>query len=362
MIRIHQIITRAQYADAITNDALSIHAALKRGGYDSRLYATERDSACLKLFASDEDYKAFMGKKEDVLIFHYSVYNSNYKIFLKSRNIKILKYHNITPPEFMIDNPEVAYLCEKGRDLLGELKNCRLALGDSEYNRLELTQAGFSPEKTGVLHVFTDPARLKGDVDERERIRLANTGRPRFLFVGRFVRNKKIEDIIKLFAVYRNAICAEASLLITGWVFSHQYLNEILDFCVDLGVSKSVDITLSSNPIPDALVSARYSSADAYISMSEHEGFCVPLLEAMCFDIPVFAYSAAAVPYTLQNSGVLFMKKDYVIMAEAIRAVVENSELRNAVIEKQRAVLEDYSTQSISEKLLGYIEIALSVN
>jgi glycosyltransferase involved in cell wall biosynthesis len=184
---------------------------------ESRIFAYDMDEFGRRYASFDTAYREFAGSRDDLLIFHYALYCDNYRYYLESRNRKVLIYHNITPPVFYeYFYPEAVRLCAMGRDLLPQLAVCDLALGDSDFNRRELVEAGFPEEITGVLPINPPLHRLDGVQEDRELAHWLGDGKTNLLYVGRVVPNKKLEDVIKLFYCYHRGVNACSRLVFAG--------------------------------------------------------------------------------------------------------------------------------------------------
>ncbi len=355
-MRIHQVCARLQFGDAITNHVLRIHQEFIKWGMESHVYAHETDATCAPYNEGEQVYaRNFSRRKEDLLLYHYSVFNPNHKLYLSSRNKKILIYHNITPPEFFEQfNPAVAEVCRKGLELLPRLKGCDLALGDSEFNRQDLVAAGFRDAASGVLPIFIDWPRYDGPYNRELWQRLAD-GRVNLFFVGRLAPNKRFEDLIRLFALYKQKVNAHSRLIIPGSTWSIDYNNLLVGMIRRFGLEDSVEMSNHVWGVPDADLLAYFRAASVFVSMSEHEGFCVPLVEAMRFDLPILAFDCTAIPYTLAGAGVLFKSKEYPILAETLESLAGDETLRTAMVERGRARLADFSEERLSHTLMDHI-------
>ena len=154
-MKIHQIGSVLAAGDAVTNHIIEIDRRLAQWGFTSCIYGADITAAPVAAAQLDDAYLTHIDATEDVLLYHYSAFCANHVLFQRSRNRKALIYHNITPAEYY--RPYDGYyesLCRQGRQLLPELAECDFAVGDSEYNRLELVQQGFVAERTGVLPLF----------------------------------------------------------------------------------------------------------------------------------------------------------------------------------------------------------------
>jgi glycosyltransferase involved in cell wall biosynthesis len=355
-MRVHQICARLQFGDAVTGQVLSIHETVSSWGWESFIYATAHDE---RMATYDDGLKAYrkgpMRSRDDILIYHLSVYDENHKLYLDSRNRKVLAYHNITPQEFLTPyDPHLAEVCRRGRELMPRLRDCDLALGDSEYNRLELVEAGFPAEKTGVLPIFVDTGALGGEYN-RALCEELRDGRVNLLFVGRMVPNKRVEDLIDLFAVYNRRVNAYSRLLLVGTTWSVAYNAELARRIRKYGLQGAVSIPGWSWGVSDEDLRAYYRAASVFVTCSMHEGFCVPLVESMFFEVPILARASAAVPFTLGGAGMTFRDMDLPLLAEATGELANNEELRAALVQKGRRRLEDFDPARTSEALRSYL-------
>lgn len=303
---------------------------------------------------SDREYHRCAGSEEDLLIYHYSVYCPNYRQYMETANRRILVYHNITPPEFFSAYDKgVAEFCRLGRDLLGELRVCSLALGDSEYNRLELVEAGFDDARTGVLPIFVN---YRGLLEKaRSGSAVAGHGRSfNILFVGRAVPNKRIEDLLRTFFYYNRCVNSDSNLFLVGPSWVDRY-NAQLRWLIDsFGIWENVHVT---GRVSDEDLAGYYRGADLFLSMSEHEGFGVPLVESMAFDLPVVAFGSTAVPDTLGGAGVVFDRKDHARVAELLELIRTDRALREKLVRGQQKRLERFSPESVSGDLRNFIDM-----
>ncbi len=340
------MLVRLDAGDAVSNQALAIHRILEERGFESRIFANGMDEFGARYAQPDSAYAPFRDSPDDLLIYHYSIYCDNYREYLTSRNRRVLIYHNITPPEwFEPYDKGIAGLCARGREVLPRLAGGDLALGDSDFNRRELVEMGFPEEKTGVLPINPPLERLlRGEEDPEVRAKLAD-GRFNLLYVGRVVPNKRVEDLIVLFNRYHRQVNAHSRLVLAGRVFT-PYAMRLWRMVEELGLERRV---LFLGKIDDRGLRTCYRRSHAYLCMSEHEGFCVPLLEAFSCGLPVFAYAAGAVPETMGEAGVLFEDKDFPVLAELLESVRSDPLLRGRIVEAQFRRLEDFSEKSFTE-------------
>src|SRR5262249_55088066 len=223
-----------------------------------------------------------------------------------------------------------------------------LALGDSEYNRHELEALGFA--RTGVFPIAVDTRRITQPASRPALDEILDDGLVNFLFVGRIAPNKKIEDHIRLAEVYKRYIDAYYRFIFVGrFDVVPRYYSTIRALMAEYRFLS--DRFVFTGPTPDEELAVYYRHAAVYVSLSEHEGFCVPLIEAMAADVPVLAYAAAAVPDTLGGAGVQFAPKDLELAAELLGTLAFDDDVRAQVIAGQRRRLADFGDARITREL-----------
>jgi glycosyltransferase involved in cell wall biosynthesis len=264
-------------------------------------------------------------RPDDVLVYH-AAHASPLGAWLAGvEAVKIVDYHGITPPEFVrAYDPGLAVALSKARAELEPLAaGTTLAIAHSRYMERELEAIGF--RDTATLPLLVDPARLAAppDVATAARLRAGKRGHD-LLFVSRMAPNKRIEDLLKVFAVYRRAWDRDARLFVVGRPDTRAYVEVLQRFAGRLGVGE----VHFAGRVSDPALASYYASADAFVSMSEHEGFGLPWVEAMAFGLPVIAYAAGALPETVGDAGILFTEKRYEDVAALVDAVVGDPALR----------------------------------
>jgi glycosyltransferase involved in cell wall biosynthesis len=331
---VHQLLAALSYGDAIGNEALAIRRLLRSAGFASEIFAESVHPRMAGEARPLWQYPRVSGS-ETVCLFHFSIGSAAGPLIHGLPDRLVIVYHNITPPEFFLGfHRHLAGLCYHGRrELAAFAARAELALGDSEFNRSELAAAGY--RSTGVLPIVLDPAALSGPPSPVVR-RLYGDGRANLLFVGRIIPNKKIEDLIRVFAVYRRYVDPRSRLLLVGDTRGHErYLGRLRELVDELRVD---DVVFTGHVDEDELV-AYYSVASVFLCLSEHEGYCVPLVEAMRAGVPVVAFAAGAVPETLRGGGVLLREKRPEVVAELLHALVSDAGLRSKVLETQERAL-----------------------
>jgi len=285
-----------------------------------------------------------------VTIFHFALPSPMTARFAALDGAKILQYHNITPAAFFAPyDPQLFRLAALGRRELATLAgHVDLALGDSDFNRRELAALGFT--RTGVLPIAVNTERITAAPPRPALERILRDGLINVLFVGRIVPNKKIEDHIRLAEIYKRYVDSYYRFIFVGrYDGVPRYYDQVRALIAEYDMLP--DRFWFTGPVPDEDLAAFYRWADAYVSLSEHEGFCVPLVEAMAADVPVVAYAAGAVPETLGGAGLLFEPKDLELAAELLGSVVYDRGVRARVLDGQRRRLQDFAPDRIEAQL-----------
>ncbi len=353
---VHQVLATLGYGDAIGNEVLGIQRVLNRAGYSSEIFVETADRR-LEDFTVDYRDLPSESHPDNVLIHHFSIGSRASRIAYALPDRMILVYHNITPPEYFIDvHPLLTQQCFLGRRELGfYASRCELALGDSEYNRLELESAGFP--RTDVLPVVPDFAHLSGPANYMQA-RAFDDDWVNLLFVGRTIPNKRIEDVIRWFHSYKRWHNPRSRLLLVG---SHagfeRYIAMLHQFIARIGVT---DIYFQGHVTNEELV-AYYELADVFLCASEHEGFCVPLIEAFHMGVPVIAYAAAAVPATMDGGGILLQDKNPAEVAGLIDTLVTNEAFTDRVVRTQEDALARLEARDFGGMVLRFVDSVRTV-
>jgi glycosyltransferase involved in cell wall biosynthesis len=351
---VHQWVPAAHRGDAIGDSARRVRNLLRAKGHDAELFALTVDETLkdeVRLFADPA------ARRGDVTIFHYALPSPMTTAFASLGGGRVLQYHNVTPASYFAPyDPALFRLARLGRQELATLAGrVDLALGDSEYNRRELESLGFAP--TAVFPIAVDTARITEAVDHPTLDQILDDGLVNFLFVGRVAPNKKIEDHIRLAEVYKRYVDAYYRFIFVGrYDVVPRYYSMIRALMAEYRLLN--DRFVFTGPVADEELAAYYRHAAVYISLSEHEGFCVPLVEAMAADVPVLAYAAAAVPDTLGGAGVQFAPKDLECAAELLGALAFDDGLRASVIAGQRRRLVDFGDARITRELDNLLRLA----
>jgi L-malate glycosyltransferase len=353
--RVHQVLATLGYGDAIGHEVLGIQRVLRAAGYESEIFVETADP---RLEDQTLDYRDLVGgiAPSDVLIHHFSIGSHASRTAYALPGRMVLVYHNITPPEYFVGiHKDLVKLCFRGRrELTAYIERCELALGDSEYNRMELEALGF--RSTAVLPVVPDFSHL--DLEQGALLGMNFDDEwTNVLFVGRVIPNKKFEDVIRAFHAYRIRHNRRARLLLVGsYSGFERYLAMLQSLIARLGTP---DVHFLGH-VSNAELSGLYDVADLFLCASEHEGFCVPIIEAFHKGVPVLAFASTAIPATMDGGGVLYDSKDPLHVAALMDAVASDSKIAGAVVASQDAALERLLHRNFGAMLLRYVAETLA--
>ena len=351
--RIVQILPTLAFGDAIGNDTLAIADILKSENFRQEVYAEFIDHRLPDNIAKPINTMSPLGRN-DVLIYHASTGSKlNYDIpGFDCR--KVMIYHNITPSEFFHEySLSYASSAKTGYDGIRNLANrIDYVIADSDYNRRELIQMGYiSPiDVCPIIIPFED---YEQKPDPKILKKYKGDGYTNLLFVGRLAPNKKPEDIIRAFYYYQKYFNSKSRLFLVGSSIGLENYSKRLHDYVD-----AMDLTgkvIFTGQIKFNAILAYYQLANVFVCMSEHEGFCVPLLEAMYFGIPIVAYKSTAVPETLGNGGILLEDKNPKLAAAAINRLVRDDKLREMIHTRQQMNLDRFRYDNVKTVFLGYL-------
>ena len=334
------------------DSARRVRDLLRHRGYEADIFALSIDTDVAGEIRPFADPAARTG---DITVLHFAVPSPMTEALATLRGQRVLQYHNITPAHFFAPyDAGIFRIAALGRTELRSLVGrVDLALGDSEYNRRELAALGFAD--TGVMPILVDPERLANAPRQPVLERTLEDGPANILFVGRVAPNKRLEDHLRLAEHYKRYVDTEYRFVFVGRTNAVPRYYATLRALI-LQYEMPAERFLFTGAVPDAELAAYYRTADAYVSLSEHEGFCVPLVEAMAADVPILAYGAAAVPETLGGAGICFTPKDLEHAAEMLGLLVYDDELRSSVIAGQRRRLADFSLAHAARALDAMIE------
>jgi L-malate glycosyltransferase len=319
--------------DAVSNHTFEAQRLLRELGFQSEIYAAilgpgvegrVRPVSQLGEYASAERW----------LLYQCSIGSPVADAFAADPGKKLLDYHNITPAE-LVERwiPPLAAESRLGRQQLGELAPLvGFAIADSEFNAAELRRFGFA--RAEVVSVLIESANLEvvADTATLDRLELATShGGSDWLFVGQVAPHKAQHEIVAALACYRKAYGEPARLHLVGRPMGSAYLDSVRTFADSLDLADAVELPGS---VPAAELSAYYESADVFVCLSHHEGFCVPIVEAMARGLAVVAADVAAVPGTLGDAGVLLRRRDPAYVAAAVHELLEDRATRASLVRR----------------------------
>lgn len=356
-MKIVQFLPTLAFGDAVGNDTVALQKAMRELGYDTEIFAEVVDQRLPKGTASDLCGGMPELKNDDIILYHMSTGSKlNYTLENYSCR-KMMVYHNITPPHFFDGyNAPAASNAQYGLDGLEHLADkIDYCMADSAFNKEDLIRAGFKCpiDVRPILIPFEDYAKKP----DSGIIRKYSDGWTNIIFVGRIAPNKKQQDVISAFCYYKKHINPKSRLIFVGsYNGMETYYNRLQRYVRAL----ELDDVIFTGHIKFPEILAYYHVADVFLCMSEHEGFCVPLVEAMYFNVPVIAYNSCAIPWTLGGSGLLTDSKDPAEIALLIDRLVNDTELRNAVTEGQKRRLGDFSYEKIKALFARQLESFIS--
>lgn len=314
--------------DAISHEALLLQRYLINAGFESRIYSQHfRDQDAHIV----QHYTQFKDRKDSILVYHHSFYSDFLAGLRDVKTRKILAFHNMTPAHFVRPySRTIADQLDLTRTLLNGLRHSfEIKLADSQYNARELMDMGFDEVKVMPVPIYLEDFR-----DGKEaRLPFLEDGRRNILFVGRVFPNKRHQDLLKAFYYYHQ-IQPDSRLILVGDFHPdvRGYSAELINLAREMGIREHV---LFTGKVPADEIKTYFRKADLFLSMSEHEGFFVPLVESMYMKLPILSFASSVIPETLGRCGVTFYKKDFPRIAAMMHQLVEDQDLRAAVIAEQ---------------------------
>ncbi len=356
--RIDQVIPSLASRDAIGGHALQLQGLLRSRGYQSDIfYGNATPDRLDRGFPVDRlgDHSP-TGR---VLLYQLSIGSGVADIFRERGERKFVNYHNITPADLLEAwMPDVGEEVRWGRAQLRDLAAVtEFAIADSRFNEQELRSSGY--RSTATVPLLVDLNSFAGAADPVLASRLAERrshGGADLLFVGKVSPHKGQHDLIKALATYRQLYDPEARLHLVGSAISEEYLTAVQRFADELGLLDAVN--LAGSVTHEELV-AYYTTTDVFVCLSNHEGFCVPLLESMYHGIPIVAYDNTAVPETVGAAGLVLRDKDPARVAAAIDRVVRDAELRSVLASAAAERVADFALPRVQAGFSSALEGAL---
>ena len=351
---IHQYVSSVQRRDAIGEYAFVLRDIFRGLGYESEIFYDSCSKEVRAEVVSFDEYNRFSSPK-NFLVIHYGIKLPYLRLLTSLPEKKILIYHNITPGNFFKTfAPWMINKCQESRQEVTDLRKwITVAAGDSDYNSNELREMGY--ENVHTIPLSVDFSKYKVDPDPKTLDIYSDDEWINWLFVGRISPNKKHEDLIKCFYYYQKYINRRSRLFLVGHgVGMNSYVQYLKGLIAHLGVTQ-VHLTGS---VSQEVLAAFYKTADLFIAMSEHEGFCVPLLEAFYYGVPIFAYDSSAVAETLGGAGVLIKEKRPAEIATLADYLLKNPRMKADIIEQQTERLKVFKREPILKR---WKELIISV-
>jgi len=317
--------------DAVSNDVLGMTAALRGDGHEVAVFALEGERVSEPVLHPDALHDWLSGP-DDVLVYHYCVgWDIALDAMRRTRARRVVRYHNVTPPEFFVDwSPGYVAACTAGRAQLDDFAalQCELYLGDSPYNVEDFTSRGVDPARCAVVAPFHEIGQLASLAPQPARI---PDGAPLVLTVGRISPNKGYLQLVDAFAALRaEAAGRDAHLLVIGKLDPNlsRYGEALDERIAGHGLDDCVTILQDAN---GAELRAAFERATAFVMLSRHEGFCVPLVEAMALGTPVVALGSSAMPSTVADAGIVWENDDAHLIAATVARLHRDESLREAL-------------------------------
>lgn len=344
--RIDQLMAGMVEGDATSRAALAMREALRAMGYMSEIYALP-EHVSPSIAAECLDLRAYRGREADVALHHYGIRSEATERFTACAAHKVLLYHNITPAGFYrgYDDALEQRLEDSRRRLKDVADACRGVWADSEYNAAELSALGVRDVKIFPLPFTAAPLDIAPDPSILARYRVPLTN---LLFVGRIAPNKRLEDLLEAYAWYHDAINPRSRLLLVGSERSAPaYFTVLRMLASDLGVP---NVCFEGFASPAGLA-ACYRLADLFACTSGHEGYCLPLLEAMYCGVPVVARRTGGTPEAMRNAGVLYDGLSARQLAELMHLVLSDPALHAEIGASQRARMQEVLRRDLAGEL-----------
>jgi glycosyltransferase involved in cell wall biosynthesis len=345
---IHQLVAGYSNGDAISNEARTLRGWFRQWGFRSEIYC-ESARILPELRKDSRDCGLFLEEvgPDDIVLLHLSIGSDVNDLFPRCAGKKIIRYHNVTPSRyFRALNEHLAGLLAKGRSQMAGLAGTAdLNLADSAYNAAELTEAGYRDVRVLPLALELNRLGAKANPKVLEKFR---DGKLNVLFVGRCVPNKRLEDLLYAFYYLQKYQTPACRLIHVGsFAGTEAYLAMLQSLKRELRL-EHVNFVGS---VPEADLCAFYQVSDLFVCMSEHEGFGIPLLEAMQAGLPVMAYASSAVPETMDGAGFLFKEKIFDELAAWMAKIGSSRVLRENLISGQNQRIRRYHEQDVESTL-----------
>jgi glycosyltransferase involved in cell wall biosynthesis len=350
---VHQFLSTFAGRDAIGMHTIRLRTLLRAAGFASDIYALDtHDDVRHDAYDANTFRDRVPVGRDAWILYHFSI-GSPLLDLVRALDLPLaLDYHNITDAKYFWRwEPRAAARMLEGRRQLADIvSSVRFALADSRFNERELVELGC--KRTAVAPILIDFADYDAPPDATvlaRRRRARQAGGTDWLSVGRIAPNKCQHDIVLAFAAFRRLHDPLARLTLVGGQSAGEYWRALHRLARDLGIADAVTFT---DVVSHADLLACYRTADVLLCLSEHEGFNVPVLEAMNFDVPVVAYAAGAVPDTVGDAGLLLADKDPLVVASAAERLRSDASLRTRLVDAGRRRVEHFSIARTGPQLI----------
>jgi glycosyltransferase involved in cell wall biosynthesis len=332
-----------------------MYEAFRRREFETRIYAADwnlRDDAP-KIWPVSE-IKAFLKNPSDILIYHFSMgWQTGFEL-LELTCRRVIKYHNVTPPDFFVEwSDEYRNVCQAGRDQIVDVvrAGCEVYLSASDYNMRELVSAGAPAANSFVVPPFNrmnDLLSLSPNFDIIDKYR---DGKANILMIGTLFPHKGHPSLLEAFSTYYHEYNQNCRLFIVGKENRSLagYARHLRELAVRCGVDTNVVFTGEVN---DEHLKSYYLTADLFVTLSEHEGFCVPIVESMALALPVVAFGSAAIPQTVSQAGLVWADRDPYLFAESFATLIQDESTRSDLGLLGRKRYEEFFSNQVVEKQL----------
>lgn len=346
---IHQFTPSIALGDGVSNGLLYIQKLLKELNYDSNIYVAREhiDKDVKHYIYHIDEYKP---AKNQILFYHHSIGHSYHDTIMQFEDKKVMIYHNITPPHFFKHNKYIQELCILGREQLAKSSRYFVAsIADSDYNAKELKSYNY--QNITTLPLLVDQ---ENQTAHKPNQALSQKHKETYniIFIGRVVSNKAQHRLIDLAYALKQKGIKNFKIFIIGGASEPSYMNFLHQYRKNLNLCDEVEIT---GKVSDEDLAAYYQEADLYLSLSNHEGFGIPLVEALRFDIPILAYDIGGISSTIPKEGLL-KRKSTSFLTKKILKLKGDKKLQSLLIKKQQTKLKTFSKQNIKNRLKKFLQ------
>jgi len=363
MTRIAILTPSVTSADAVSNDVFGMNEVLKSQGYKTRIYAEGWSEVDTERIWPAHKVGSFLKNSSDLLIYHYSRgWEFGLKLLAELKCRKAIKYHNVTPPEFFNRfSDDLVRMCREGRTQLTSIARagCDVYMSASAYNERDLLEQGLEEGRSFVVPPFHHIDRLKALAADPKILKKYSDDKINILMVGRLAPNKAHPALIEAFASYHHDYNPNSRLFIVGKEERRlsTYNNLLREMAILLKLRNAV---VFGGEVSDSELKAYYSLSDVFMITSEHEGFCVPLVEAMSMKIPIVAYSSSAITSTVEGAGLVWNERNPYLLAESINSIINGDGVGKSLGEMglQRYLL-NFTNETIKSSFLHAISRVL---